>query len=450
MTRDLPFQRDFSPAEFHARRDAVAEAIGDGVAILQGLPDPAASVTFRQHNDFYYLCGVEVPHAYLTIDGRTGKSVLYLLPRDDKLAESDGPELNSSDADTAVRLTGVDEVMSTLELLKTIPDDRTLFLCHAPAEGRQAYQDTLRHAIARAALDPTGNVAVNPLALVNGLRSQWPATEIRDLSPTLAKMRLHKSPAEIALMRRAGQLTAQAVVEAMRATRPGIFEYQLAAIADYVFLNGGARGGGYRPIVAAGRNIWNMHYFRMETPLEEGELVLMDYAPDLRYYTSDIGRIWPVSGKYSQPQRELYGFAVDYHLTLLELIGPGKTVEEISRAAAERLQPLVSRTRWSRASVRAAIDTVLDSTVAFTHTVGMAVHDGGHYKNAALQPGLVFALDPQLWIRDERHYIRVEDTVLITENGVENFTRDAPHGLDEVESTWDQQATFPGLLDRPA
>ena len=257
--------------------------------------------------------------------------------------------------------------------------------------------------------------------------------EIRDLSPILFDMRILKSPAEIAIMRRAGKLTAQAVIRAMPATREGMLEFELAAIGDHVFLSSGARCGGYRPIVAAGPNIWNMHYFRMDRALEDGDLVLMDYAPDLGNYTSDIGRIWPVNGRYSTAQRELYGFVVDYHLTLLEIIGPGKTVEELSRAAKERLNPLVSRTRWSRPSVRAAVDAMLESCVAFTHPVGMAVHDVGAYKDRPLQPGLVFALDPQLWIRDENIYIRVEDTIVITEHGVENFTADAPHALDEVE-----------------
>ena len=152
-------------------------------------------------------------------------------------------------------------------------------------------------------------------------------------------------------MRHAGRLTALAVREAIRSTEPGIIEGQLAAIADYVFQLNGASGGGYRPIIACGDNIWNMHYYRNNCPLMAGELVLMDYAPDCWCYTSDIGRMWPVSGQYEPWQRELYGFVVDYHMTLLELIAPGKTCAEICRQAEARLMPIVERTRWTAAVV---------------------------------------------------------------------------------------------------
>jgi Xaa-Pro aminopeptidase len=260
-----------------------------------------------------------------------------------------------------------------------------------------------------------------------------PAAQVRDLSSILTDLRLHKSAAEIAVMRHAGRLTALAVREAIRSTEPGIIEGQLAAIADYVFQLNGASGGGYRPIIACGDNIWNMHYYRNNCRLVAGELVLMDYAPDCWCYTSDIGRMWPVSGHYEKWQRELYGFVVDYHMTLLELIAPGKTCEEICRQAEARLMPIVERTQWTRPSFAEGARTLIQSEKQFTHTVGMAVHDGGQYKDKPLQPGLVFALDPQLWVPGERLYIRVEDTVVVTERGVENLTNDCPQAPDDIE-----------------
>jgi len=159
----------------------------------------------------------------------------------------------------------------------------------------------------------------------------------------------------------------------------------------------------------------------------------MDYAPDCWCYTSDIGRMWPVGGSYEPWQRELYGFVVDYHQTLLELIAPGKTCAEICRVAADRLLPTVERVRWAKPAFADAARTLLLSEKQFTHTVGMAVHDGGHYKDEPLRPGIVFALDPQLWVPGDNLYIRVEDTVAVTEAGVENFTGDCPHELNDVE-----------------
>jgi Xaa-Pro aminopeptidase len=168
----------------------------------------------------------------------------------------------------------------------------------------------------------------------------------------------------------------------------------------------------------------------------------MDYAPDCWCYTSDIGRMWPVDGQYEPWQRELYGFVVDYHLTLLELIAPGKTCREICDQAARQLMPTVERTRWTRSSFADGARALLQSEKQFTHTVGMAVHDGGQYKDQPLQPGLVFALDPQLWVHAERLYIRVEDTVAVTETGVENFTHDCPQCPSDIE----QLMTETGLL----
>jgi hypothetical protein len=173
-------------------------------------------------------------------------------------------------------------------------------------------------------------------------------------------------------MRRAGKLTARAVCEAMRSTEAGLLEDQLAAVADYVFRINGATSGGYRPIVASGDNIWNMHYYRNNCRLVPGQLVIMDYAPDCACYTSDIGRMWPVSGSYEPWQRELYGFVTDYHQTLLDLIAPGKTCAEICRLAADRLLPAVDRARWTKPAFAEAARTLLLSDKQFTHTVGMA------------------------------------------------------------------------------
>ena len=324
--RDPYFQNAFSLDEFARRRSAVAAAIGDGLAVLQGSPATGAFDLFRQHNDFFYLCGVETPHAYITIDGRNGRTVLYLPPCDAKLAEQEGAELNSNAAETALRLTSVDDVKPLSALLDDMSSRTKLFACHLPPEGRQACQDTLRHSEHQNASDPWRS---NGKPFHETLSQLCPSSVIRDLSPIITELRLVKSPAEVAVMRRAGLLTAMAVSEAMRSTAPGLLEGQLAAVADYIFQLNGARGPGYRPIVACGSNIWNMHYYRNNCRLVAGELVLMDYAPDCSCYTSDIGRMWPVSGRYETWQRQLYGFVVEYHMPLLELIAPGKTAAEI-------------------------------------------------------------------------------------------------------------------------
>jgi Xaa-Pro aminopeptidase len=436
---DPYFQTAFSIDEFARRRTALADAVGAGVAVLQGMPATGAFDIFRQDNNFFYLSGVETPHAYLTIHGGNRRSVLYLLPVDPVLLEKEGAELNADAADIAIRLAGVDEVKPLAALAGDLAGARELYICHQPPEGREACQDTLRHAQHQAERDPWRQAAASFHSVIGRL---CPSATIRDLSPILVGLRLHKSAAELKVMRWAGRLTAIAVREAIRSTVPGLLEGQLAAVADYIFSLNGASGPGYRPIVACGANIWNMHYYRNNCPLVAGELVLMDYAPDCSCYTSDIGRMWPVSGRYEKWQRELYGFVVDYHMTLLDLITPGKTCDEICQQASARLMPIVERTHWSQLGFADAARTLLRSEKQFTHTVGMAVHDGGQYKSEPLRPGLVFALDPQLWVPDQRLYIRVEDTVAVTDHGAENLTSDCPQGPDEIERLMSE----PGII----
>ncbi|MCA9260074.1 MAG: aminopeptidase P N-terminal domain-containing protein [Planctomycetales bacterium] len=425
------FQTAFSPSEFQRRRRRLCDAIGEGTALLQGAPETGAFSLFRQYNDFFYFCGVETSHAYLLVDGRSGQSTLYLLPRDERASQSDGPELNADDAEIARRLTGVDDIKPIAALPQDLPHGRRVFVCQAAAEGRQACQDTLRYAAKRLQQDPLRGAISAEAELCERIGAA--CGEVGDLSPIVAEMRALKSEAELQVMRRAGALTAEALKYAIRLTQPGVYEYQLAAAAEFVFLAGGAMGGAYRPIVASADNIWNMHYYRNNRRLEAGDVVLMDYAPDVACYTSDIGRMWPVAGAYPTAYRDLYGFVVDYHCVLLELIRPGESIDAICRRAAERMRPVASRIRWQKESHAAAVENMLANGRPFTHPVGMAVHDGEPYLARALEPGVVFALDPQLWVPEERLYVRVEDAVAVVADGVENLTAAAPHALDEVE-----------------
>jgi len=276
------------------------------------------------------------------------------------------------------------------------------------------------------------------------LRQRFPKIELKNLDPILNMLRLIKSPKEIELLRAAGRITALAVKQAMRSTKPGVMEYQLEAVMRYHFLINGGRDAGYQATIGGGANAWYGHYNTNNCPLIDGELVLVDGAPDYHYYTSDIGRMWPVSGVYSAVQRELYGFIVEYHEVFLSLIRPAVTDEQIRREAAEKMAKVVEKTRFSKEIYQAAAHRALEFPHHMSHPVGMAVHDVGHYRGKVLQTGVVLALDPQLIIPEERIYIRVEDTIVVTKKGVENLTGSAPIQLDEVENTMREQ----GLLER--
>ncbi len=258
---------------------------------------------------------------------------------------------------------------------------------------------------------------------------------MRDLTPILDEVRSVKSQREIALIRRASQLAGRGLIEAMKSTRPGIFEYQLDAAARYIFLAGGARLEGYRSITASGTdNIWNMHYYRNAAQLKDGDLVLMDFAPEYRYYTSDIARMWPVSGRYSPEQRELLQFVLDYRNCILKRIRPGVTPRAIQQEAKSAMEEVFARTRFSKPIYERAAHRLVDSGGGvFSHPVGMAVHDDGGYARGALKPGQVFSIDPQLRVLEEHLYYRYEDVIVITPDGYQNFTSFLPTELDEIE-----------------
>ena len=431
----LPFQTDFSASELTLRRRQFLAELEGGLAVLASAPEVPGYDPIRQDNDFYYLTGIEGSHAYLTLDVQSGRGVLYLPPHDPKHEKSDGPTLCHEDGDAVRVRTGIDEVRPLSRLVADLTGlVGTLWLAHAPAENIRQCQDTLRHWQRRIAADPLDARPSREAHLRDRITALSPGVLVRDFSPALHRQRLQKSPAELTLMRHAATLTALACIEAMKASRPGVFEYQLGAVADYVFLAAGARSAGYRPIIATGANIWMMHYWRNNTALRAGDLVLFDYAPDFRYYTSDIGRMWPVNGTYSPLQRELYGFVLEHHNLLLSLIRPHVTKAQVLAEAAEKLRPVVQARSWSKPVYRTAALRLLESPRPLSHGVGMPVHESAAWYDRPMSPGLVFALDPELVVPEEELYIRVEDTVVVTEDGCENLTAGCPREIDEVEA----------------
>ena len=439
------YQSDFTKEEFQTRRGKVYQAIGSpAVALIQGSAKNPDHAVFRQNNDFYYLCGVEAPHAYLMLDGTNQTSALFLTHQSRRQLETEGEILSAENTDLVRELTGVDQVLGIEILARYLERVRLLYTPMRQGEGAKMSSDTLWRAQQEVFADPWDGRLDRMRHFVTTLHKRCPMAEIRDLSPMLDDLRLIKSEQELALLRKAGKLSALGTIEAMRSTRPGVIEYQLDAVMRYHFLVNGARDAGYHAIIAGGDNAWYGHYSANDCPLLDGDLVLVDCAPDYHYYTSDIGRMWPVNGHYSPVQRELYGFVVEYHKVLLNLVRSGLTDTWIQQEAAAEMLNVVENTAFSKDIYEAAARRTLEFPYHMSHCVGMAVHDVGHYRGKELRPGMVFALDPQMWIPEERLYIRVEDTVAVTEGGVENFTADAPLDLSEVEALMRE----PGILDR--
>ncbi|HEX5689470.1 MAG TPA: aminopeptidase P N-terminal domain-containing protein, partial [Roseiflexaceae bacterium] len=270
------YQTHFPPEEFKARWATIFDKIGDrAVAIVQGAPLARGFALPRQSNEFYYLSGIETPGAYLLLDGRTRKVTLILPPRNERLERSEGKVLSADDAELVKQLTGADAVASTRsmgeewlsELIKAPAP--TIYTMFTPAEGSAESRYELQNANAAIAADYWDGRVSREAHFVNLLRTRAPRAEVRDLTPILDDMRSVKSPREIALIRRASQLAGLGILEAIKSTKAGLYEYQLDSAARYIFLAGGARLEGYRSITASGTlNIWNGHYYRNNAQLK--------------------------------------------------------------------------------------------------------------------------------------------------------------------------------------
>jgi Xaa-Pro aminopeptidase len=446
--QDIPlFTTDFPPQEFAGRRSKVYEAIGEGgLALVQGAPSPAGYVRFRQSNEFYYLCGVEVPHAYLLMNGAQRTATLYLPHRNEGRERSEGKMLSAEDAELVKRLSGVDAVYGTDLLGEHLArqargaQSRTLWTPFSPAEGMAMSRDLAVRAVADASSDPWDGTASREGRLIEALRARFPQFEVRDLTPALDRARLIKSPREIELIRKATRLSGLALMEAMRSTVPGISEYELDAVAKYVYYRNGAQGDAYYSLIASGPNAVFPHYNAGKRVMRDGELLLMDYAPDVGYYMSDVTRQWPVNGKFNDWQRELYGFYLECYKAILAHVRPGATAAEVMREAAADMRRALARTRFSKpiyaAGAREFVESYEKEAAApcpsLGHWVGMATHDVGR-DCGPLRPGMVFTIEPALRVPEENIYVRLEDVIVIGEGKAEVLTTFVPMDIQGVE-----------------
>jgi Xaa-Pro aminopeptidase len=449
------YQSDFTKEEFAQRRSKILDAIGNNsIAVIVGASGLPGFSVFRQNNTFYYLSGIESPHAYLLLNGKNRQATIYLPHRDTDTENNQGKVLSAEDSELVKQLAGIDQVKGieflSADLVGTgliRPPAPLLYTEFSPAENGNDSRDELLYAQARSAADPWDGQPAREALFIHKLKERFPQFEIHDLSPILDAMRLIKSQKEIELIRKATQMAGLGIMEAMRSTQPGVYEYQLDAAAKYIFHLQGARGDGYASIIGGGTNAYMGHYFHKTDVLKDGDLVLMDYAPDYHYYTSDVTRIWPVNGKFTSEQKELYNFIVAYRDALFKYIKPGVTSHEVlDKAAADMKQYLVGKKFVKPAHLK-AVEEGLKFRGHFQHPVGMAVHDVGRVGGVPLQPGMVFTIDPMIWIHEEKLYIRIEDMALVTEDGVENLSAFVPSQLEEVEATIKEK----GLIEfRPA
>ena len=239
---------------------------------------------------------------------------------------------------------------------------------------------------------------------------------MKDLDPILDAMRTIKSPREIAVIREATRITGLAILEAMRDTRPGMYEYELQADAEFVFKKHGAYGPSYFALIATGTNSLYSHYHRNTAKLADGDLVQFDYAPDYKYYQSDVTRVFPANGRFTPRQREFYTIYLRLYQALMTSIKVRTAPREIIRNAVVRMDAILAGYPFTDARIKAAATAFVEryrtsNANSLGHSVGMEVHDVGR-PAPTLEPGMIFTIEPAMQIPEEHLGIRLEDMIL--------------------------------------
>jgi Xaa-Pro aminopeptidase len=419
---------------FAARREALMKRIQGAIAVLEGAPETRSYAAFRQDNNFYYLTGVEIPDAFLLIDGIEHRSILFLPQRNKELERWEGRRLFPGPEARAA--TGVDEVLETSrlkeELQKRQGGLRKLYTPLVPEETAEVSRDrALQYETVRKKNPWDGRIS---RAAAFGKKLQATlgrSVAIRDLSPFLDDMRRVKDPQEIGRLREAGRISALGMEESIRSAKPGMYEYQIAAIADFLFLWNGAMGPAFFPIVGSGPNSCILHYSENNRKTVDGDMVVFDFGADFRYYESDITRSFPISGRFTEEQAKVYQAVLDSQKAALEKVRPGATFADLNNAARESLD------RFGYARYL---------THGVSHYVGMSTHDVG--SPVPFEPGVVVTVEPGVYIPEKNLGIRIEDTVLVTRDGYEVLTNLVPKEIPEIEKLMTEKGLSEAITNR--
>jgi Xaa-Pro aminopeptidase len=444
------FSDIFPPEEYAARRTRVIEKIGDGVAVLQGTTERPGEQPLRQNNQFFYLCGAIEPRAILLIDGKTKRTTLFLADGGERRERMYGSSLFPGEA--AAKLLGVDAVLARVEFAKVIEslarDGRTIYTPFRPETlGNASSSDTV--GLAKATRDdPWDGRPSREEVFLQKLKALSPQVQPRDLDPILDALRAFKSPREIALIREATRITGVGIMEAMRDAKPGMFEYELQADAEFVFKKYGSQGAAYFALIATGRNTLYSHYHKNTAMLQDGDLVQFDYAPDYKYYVSDVTRVFPANGKFTPWQREFYTIYLRLYQALMTSIKIHVAPRDIVKDAVVKMDAVMAGYKFTDPKIKEAATRFVDRYRAsransLGHSVGMEVHDV-RLPTETLEPGQLFTIEPAMTIPDLHLGIRLEDVILMTDTGYENLSAFVPVEIEEIEKLMAE----PGLSDR--
>jgi Xaa-Pro aminopeptidase len=422
---------------YKRRRAALARAMGRGVAIVPTAPERTrnrdAHYPYRFDSYFYYLTGFREPEAVLVVvAGKATKSILFCRDRDPEKEVWDGFRYGP---ESALAAFGLDETYSVerldMELPKLLTDQPSVF-CHLGADGGW---DT------------------RVVGWINAVRAQVRSgvsapLEIHDVHALLDEMRLIKDPEELQIMRRAAAISAGAHRRAMRAARPGRAEHEIEAELLHEFRHHGAQAPAYTPIVAGGERACVLHYVQNDGMLRDGDMLLIDAGCELDGYASDITRTFPVNGRFSGPQKDVYELVLAAQQAAIAAVKPGNPWIAPHEAAVKVLTRGMIELGLLSGSVDEAVEKEAYKKFYMHrtgHWLGLDVHDAGNYRRDGkwrnLAPGMVLTVEPGCYIRAGEGVpgqfagigVRIEDDALVTASGCEILSRDAPKQVAEIE-----------------
>lgn len=416
--------------DFHAgRRAALRAAVGEGWMVFRGLADTRDYLAFRQDKGFWWLTGIESPNVTLVMNAETGAERLYLPPQNRFKERWEGEMWDANDA-WVTPLTGIADVRSNRDLDKELAelfaDQESVWISLAPHVEVAGCRDRAKPYDSRATKDPFDGRISREQAFAQALETKY-GVATRDCTPQMDELRRVKTAEEADAMRRASQIGAASMAEAIRSTRPGLLEDQLGSLMTFVQRQAGSTGPAYLPIVGAGPNANILHYAAAASTLDAGELVLLDYAPEVDHYVSDITRSWPVTGEWTPRMAEMYDVVLAAQAAGIAAVKTGATIREVDAACTA----VIRERGFGEFMMHGAC-----------HYIGMEVHDVGDY-DRPLEPGVCFTVEPGLYDTEAGIGIRIEDVVMVTEEGCEVLSASVPRTRAELTALVHEK----GLLD---
>jgi Xaa-Pro aminopeptidase len=427
--------------EYAGRRQRLMDELPDGVAIIPGATASISGDQFYQSNDFFYFTGVEAPDAWLVVDGVSRESTLFVT-----LDEHDarGAGIPTELALNPSEYTGIERALDVSEMQDFLADLArrygVFYVSHRPEELPRMNTNEVFGALQRVMTEnPWDGRLTRELQLVDRLRALYPGVEIKDCFLAIQVMRKVKSPAEVAVVREAGRIAVKAHLEFMRSAQVGMTEGALAALFEFVSKREGAQDLAYETIIMSGEHHPWGHYHRHDRTLQDGDFVILDAAPDYAYYNVDVSTSFPANGRFTPAQRELYELGLSIRRVCLDNYRPGTTFS----AVGEQVRAWLVENGFDPAEGRFR---GLIRWGCYNHPIGLATHDvmaSMTGPDEPLQPGFVFACDINM-PQSETMGIRIEDTIVITEDGYENLSPGLPRTVEEIEGAMREE----GVLQR--